>query len=52
MTKRRPLGTIKRGRVKVYSKKQMAFLHYARIDHTHFVYRGGRLVRKKRHVYY
>jgi hypothetical protein len=44
------LGTIKRGRVKVRSAKQMRYLHVNRIDHTHFVRKGGKL-RKVRHTY-
>ena len=48
---RRILGTIKRGKVKIYSKKQMAFLHRKKIDHTHFEYRGGRIIKKSRYVY-
>lgn len=44
------LGTIKRGKIKVYSEKQMHYLHFKDIDHTHFVYnKGGRLVKKVRH---
>lgn len=50
MTKGRVLGTIRRGKVKVRSKKQMRLLHVRRIDHTHFVRRKGRL-RKVRHTY-
>lgn len=41
------LGTIKRGRVKIRSAKQMRFLHQFRIDHTHFTKSG----KKKRHTY-
>lgn len=48
---RRVLGTIKKGRVKVYSKKQIGYLHHNKIDHTHYKYRGGKLVAKKRHLY-
>lgn len=48
----RVLGTIRRGRTKVYSARQMAYLHAHGIDHTHFVYRRGRLVKKVRHTYY
>ncbi len=48
--KRRILGTVRRGRVKVRSTKQMKYLHVHHIDHTHFVRRKGR-VRKVRHVY-
>ena len=47
----RILGTIKKGKVKIRSKKQMGFLHYARIDHTHFKYKGKKLVKKSRHTY-
>lgn len=41
------IGTIKRGRVKIRSKRQMRFLHYAKIDHTHIDKKG----RKRRHTY-
>lgn len=45
------LGTIKRGKVKITSKKQIAYLHVHEIDHTHFVCRNGKIVRKVRHTY-
>lgn len=45
------LGTIRKGRTKIYSQKQMGFLHAHEIDHTHFKRRGGRIVAKKRHTY-
>lgn len=44
------LGTIKRGRVKIRSRRQMRYLHEYRIDHTHYVRRKGKLI-KRRHVY-
>jgi len=47
---KRILGTIRRGRVKIRSRKQMRYLHAHRIDHTHFVRRKGK-VRKVRHTY-
>ena len=47
----RILGTIKRGKVKVYSQKEMAYLHYKKLDHTHYKYKGNRLVAKVRHTY-
>lgn len=43
------LGTIKRGKVKIYSKKQMAFLHAKHLPHTHYVYKNGKVI-KKRHL--
>lgn len=46
----RILGTVRRGKIKVRSKKQMAFLHAHHIDHTHYARKRGRL-RKVRHVY-
>ena len=49
MSKKVVLGTIKRGTVKIYSEKQMRYLEMQRIDHTHFVYKNGKLVRKVRH---
>lgn len=49
--RRRVLGTTERGQRKIYSQEQMGYLHSNRIDHTHFVWRSGRLVRKKRHTY-
>lgn len=48
VTKRgRILGTVKRGRVKIRSKRQMRFLHNERIDHTHIDRKG----RRRRHTY-
>jgi hypothetical protein len=50
MSKKVILGTIKRGKVKIYTEKQMRYLHFQHIDHTHFVYdKNGKLVRKERH---
>lgn len=50
MSKKIILGTIKRGKVKVYSESQMHYLEMNKIDHTHFVYNEkGQLVRKVRH---
>ncbi len=46
----RTLGTIRRGKVKIKSQKQMRYLHVHHIDHTHFVRRKGKL-RKVRHTY-
>jgi hypothetical protein len=43
MTKR-ILGTIKRGKVKIRSAKQMRFLHWAKIDHTH-ISKDGKVTR-------
>jgi hypothetical protein len=43
------LGTVKRGKVKIYSDKQMKYLHFKKLPHTHFVYRGNKLVKKVRH---
>jgi hypothetical protein len=49
----RILGTVRRGRTKITSAKQMRWMHAHRIDHTHFVYDArGRLIRKVRHTYY
>ena len=48
--KRKALGTVRRGKVKIYSPEQMRFLHVAHIDHTHFVRKGGKL-KKVRHTY-
>lgn len=50
MSKKIILGTIKRGKVKIYSEKQMRYLEFKKIDHTHYVYNeNGKLVRKVRH---
>lgn len=49
MSKKVVLGTIKRGKVKIVSEEQMHYLHLKNIDHTHFVYKNGKLVRKVRH---
>lgn len=50
MAKKVVLGTIKRGKVKIYSEKQMHYLDMENIDHTHFVYdEHGKLIRKVRH---
>ena len=45
------LGTVKRGKVKITSEKQMKFLHFKKLAHTHFKYVDGHLV-KKRHTYH
>lgn len=47
----RPLGIVNRGKQKVRSQKQRRLLHVREIDHTHFVYRDGKVI-KKRHIYY
>jgi len=44
------LGTVKRGKVKIYSEKQMKYLHFKELPHTHYKYVGGKLI-KKRHIY-
>jgi hypothetical protein len=49
MGKKVVLGTIKQGRIKIYSEKQMHYLHMEHIDHTHYVYKNGKLVKKVRH---
>ena len=43
-------GTIRRGKTTVKSIRQMRYLHFAKIDHSHFSCRGSS-VRKTRHVY-
>lgn len=49
MSKKIVLGTIKRGKVKIYTEKQLHYLEMNHIDHTHFVYKNGKLVKKVRH---
>lgn len=44
------LGTVRRGKVKIRSRRQMRFLEARHIDHTHFVRRKGKL-RKVRHTW-
>lgn len=44
------LGTVRRGKVKITSEKQMRFFHVHKIDHTHFVRKKGKII-KKRHIY-
>ncbi len=43
-------GSIRQGKTTVKSLRQIHFLHFKKIDHTHFSCRG-RSVRKTRHVY-
>ena len=46
------LGTVKRRKVKITSEKQMAYLHFMKLPHTHFSYdKKGRAIRKTRHTY-
>ena len=46
----RVLGTIRKGKIKIVSEKQMHYLEMNHIDHTHFVYNeNGKLIRKVRH---
>jgi len=49
-SKKKLLGTIKRGKVKIYSPKQMRYLHWQEIDHTHFKYKDGKRI-ATRHIY-
>ncbi len=45
------LGTTMRGRHPIISEAQMGYLHHNKLDHTHFVYRDGVIIRKVRHTY-
>jgi hypothetical protein len=47
MTKR-VLGTIKRGKVKITSMKQIKYLEVKKLPYTRFVYRKGKLIKKVR----
>jgi hypothetical protein len=47
---KKPLGTIKRGKVKILSEKQMAYLHFKHLPHTDYVYKDSKVI-KKRHTY-
>jgi len=49
--KKKVLGTIRRGRTKITSAKQMRYLHSHRIDHTHYSYKGSSIISKTRHIY-
>jgi hypothetical protein len=42
------LGTIKNGKVKIRSKRQISFLEYMELPYTRYVYRKRKLVRKVR----
>lgn len=44
------LGTTHRGKRKIKSEKQMKYLHAHKIDHTHYVRKKGKII-KKRHIY-
>ncbi len=44
----RILGTTRNGKVKIYSKNQMDFLHQKKIPHTHYKYSGGKIVKKSK----
>ena len=45
------LGTRNGGKINIYSKKQMTFLHNKKIDHIHFKYSGGRVIKKIRYKF-
>lgn len=46
------LGTVKKGKVPITSKKQMGKLHHEKIDHTHYTFdEQGNIKSKRRHVY-
>ncbi len=47
----RVLGTTRRGKTPITSKEQLGYLHFQELDHTHFSYKNGKIVRKSRHVY-
>ncbi len=48
--KEKVLGTVRRGKVKITSEKQMRFLHFKRLPHTDYIYKNEKLI-KKRHTY-
>ena len=48
--KEKVLGTVRRGKVKITSEKQMKYLHFKKLPHTHFKYKNDKVI-KKRHTY-